>query len=68
MAPLLWMFISSIIPGKEMLNSGTNLLPKQFTLERYATIFGAGGEAASQAAVFRKSILNSFIVAGVSTL
>ena len=68
MAPLLWMFISSIIPGKEMLNSGTNLLPEQFTLERYATIFGAGGEAASQAAVFRKSILNSFIVAGVSTL
>ena len=68
MAPLLWMFISSIIPGKEMLNSGTNLLPEQITFERYATLFGAGGEAEAQAAVFRRSIANSFIVAGISTL
>lgn len=68
MAPLLWMFISSIIPGKEMLNSGTNLLPEQITFERYAILFGAGGEAEAQAAVFRRSIANSFIVAGISTL
>ncbi len=67
LAPLAWMVISSIIPGREMLESGSRILPHTVTLERYALIFGQGSEANAQAAVFRRSILNSTIVAGAST-
>lgn len=66
-APLLWMFISSIIPGREMLESSGRILPSALTFERYATIFGVSGEASAQAAVFRRAIFNSVIVAGTST-
>ncbi len=68
MGPLLWMAVSSIMPGREMLESGTRILPSAVTLERYAVIFGIDGQATQQALVFRRSILNSVIVAGVSTL
>lgn len=66
-APLLWMFISSIIPGREMLESSGRILPSALTFERYATIFGVSGEASAQAAVFRRAIFNSVMVAGTST-
>ena len=67
-APLAWMVISSIIPGRELLESGGRILPRTVTFERYALIFGQGSEANAQAAVFRRSILNSTIVAGASTV
>lgn len=49
-----------------MLESGTKILPSSIAFERYAAIFGINGQAARQALVFRRSILNSVIVAGVS--
>lgn len=74
LAPIAWMYISSIIPGKEMLSSSGSIIPSEFTQERYgAIIFGkeiesSGISMTEQAQVFRKAVLNSIIVAGSTTL
>lgn len=67
LAPLLWMVISSLIPGIEMLSGTGKILPQNLTFERYATIFGWSGTSNAQAAVFRRALLNSVIVACAST-
>jgi multiple sugar transport system permease protein len=60
-APLLWLFISSISTLNELLNVPVHWIPQEMTFERYRQIIYATGT--DSAAVFRRSILNSFIVA-----
>lgn len=74
LAPIAWMFLSSIIPGKELLISSGRLIPSEFTFERFnAIILGhpiasSGISMTEQALVFRKAVLNSIVVAGATTI
>lgn len=65
-APLLWLFISSISTLQELLNVPVHWIPQEPTFERYKQIIYATGT--DSAAVFRRSILNSFIVASSVTI
>lgn len=66
MAPLLWLFISSISTLSELLNAPVHWIPQEPTFERYKQIIYATGT--DSAAVFRRSMLNSFIVASAVTV
>jgi multiple sugar transport system permease protein len=72
-APVLWMVITSISEGKELLNLPPHWLPEQPTLERYQAILGSGqvnlwgATAASPGAAFLRGVLNSLVVAGTTT-
>ena len=65
-APLLWLFISSISTLSELLNVPVHWIPQEPTFERYKQIIYATGT--DSAAVFRRSMLNSFIVASAVTV
>jgi multiple sugar transport system permease protein len=65
-APLLWLFISSISTLSELLNAPVHWIPQAPTFERYKQIIYATGT--DSAAVFRRSMLNSFIVASAVTI
>ena len=65
-APLLWLVISSVSTLSELLNAPVHWIPQEPTLERYRQIIYATGT--DSAAVFRRSMLNSFIVASAVTL
>ncbi|HLE15440.1 MAG TPA: carbohydrate ABC transporter permease [Anaerolineales bacterium] len=65
-APLLWLFISSISTLKELLNTPVHWIPQEPTFERYRQILYATGT--DSAAVFRRSMLNSLIVASSVTV
>jgi multiple sugar transport system permease protein len=73
-APLLWMFISSISPTKSLLSTSGSLLPSQPTFERYSAIlFGGkinfnGTNISASAEVFKRSLLNSLIVTSITTV
>lgn len=70
--PVLWMFLSSITPSNEIIDAA-RLLPSKFTFDRYRMIFfgsqieGVNRNAAMQSAVFRNALVNSTIVAVVTT-
>lgn len=66
LAPPLWLFISSISTERELLNAPVHWIPQEPTLERYRQIIYA--EGSDSAVVFRRSILNSLIVASSVTL
>jgi multiple sugar transport system permease protein len=65
LAPPLWLFISSISTQKELLSAPVHWIPQEPTFERYLQIFNATGNDA--AAVFRKAMTNSLIIASVVT-
>jgi multiple sugar transport system permease protein len=72
--PIFWMFISSITPSKELLTLNGPWIPQHPNFQRYMAIL-LGGEInlngvsiAAPAGVFRKSILNSLIVSGLTTV
>jgi len=71
-APVLWMFISSATPGNEIIDA-SKLLPSHFTLDRYRMIFlgaqieGVNRNAGTQSMVFRQALVNSTIVAVLTT-
>lgn len=70
--PVLWMFISSLTPSNEIIDA-SRLLPSRFTFDRYRMIFlgkqieGVNSNAAAQSAVFRRALINSTLVAVVTT-
>jgi multiple sugar transport system permease protein len=66
LAPLFWLFISSISTLSELLNVPVHWIPQQPTFERYRQILYATGT--DSAAVFRRSMLNSFIIASSVTI
>lgn len=58
--PLLWVFKMSIITAAELQASPPTILPQDPTTESYTTIFNDAG--------FLRSVLNSVIVAGTTTV
>ena len=58
--PLLWVFKMSIITKGELQASPPTILPQDPTLESYAAIFADAG--------FLRSLLNSAVIAGVTTI
>ncbi len=66
LAPIAWLFISSISTTNELLSVPVHWIPQQPTFERYLQVVQATGQDA--AAVFRRSMLNSIIVASCVTV
>ncbi len=66
LAPLFWLFISSISTQNELISVPAHWIPQAPTFERYWEVLSAKGSDA--AAVFRTSMGNSLIVASVVTL
>ncbi|AEE92218.1 ABC-type transporter, integral membrane subunit [Tepidanaerobacter acetatoxydans Re1] len=58
--PYLWTFLTSIKPEKELYTPALQYLPRQPTLENYITLFNKTN--------FFKSMGNSFLVAGVTSI
>lgn len=58
--PLLWVFKMSIVTAAELQASPPTILPQDPTTESYTTIFSDAG--------FLRSVLNSVIVAGTTTI
>ena len=65
-APPVWLIISSISTQNELLSVPVHWIPQEPTFARYIEIITATGD--SQAAVFRKAMLNSIIIAASVTL
>ncbi len=66
LAPPLWLFISSISSQSELLSVPVHWIPREPTFERYREVLSATGS--DSAAVFRRSMANSLIVASVVTV
>ena len=66
LAPPAWLFISSISSQRELLNVPVHWIPQEPTFDRYRQIVVA--EGSDSAAVFRRSMLNSLIIATSVTL
>ncbi|NGM84634.1 carbohydrate ABC transporter permease [Paenibacillus sp. 7124] len=64
LSPLIWAFIISLSPGKELGSLARQWLPDSFTLMNYKQVLSLSDNAAS----FKNSLLNSLIVASVTTL
>ncbi len=65
LAPPAWLLISSISSQSELLSVPVHWIPQEPTLERYRQIINATTDSA---AVFRRSLFNSLIVAGTVTV
>lgn len=69
LAPFAWLVISSISPPRELLSAEPHWWPDAPTLERYRAIFASSDVGGTDvAANFRQAMINSFIVATVTTL
>lgn len=66
LAPLFWLFISSISTQNELISVPVHWIPQNPTLERYQAVISATGS--DSAAIFRVSMRNSLIVASLVTL
>jgi multiple sugar transport system permease protein len=71
LAPMAWMFISSITQGFELLSMPPNWIPKNPTFNRYISIFVSEqqqpGSLVGTASNFTRGLLNSLFVASVTT-
>ncbi|MHB0927946.1 MAG: carbohydrate ABC transporter permease, partial [Candidatus Nanopelagicales bacterium] len=67
-APFAWLFISSISPATELLATHPHWIPSHPTLSRYIAIFTSAEGAQDVAASFRQAMVNSLIVASVTTV
>jgi multiple sugar transport system permease protein len=65
LAPLGWLFYSSVVAETDLISRPLNFWPEHVTLERYDAIFTGSGTSA--ATLFRTAMLNSFLV-GTGTL
>lgn len=74
LAPFLWLIISSLSTQAELLSLPPHWLPQQPTLERYQNILFSsevafrGLTVSSPAAAFKQAMINSVIVAGLTTV
>jgi trehalose/maltose transport system permease protein len=59
-APVLWVLKMSLSPRPDLFATPPPIVPAHPTLGNYATVFGA--------AVFRRALLNSLLIAGCTTL
>ncbi len=62
MAPIVWMFFTSVMTAKDLVAHPLNLIPRNVTFYRYDQIFNSGN-LTDASYVFRKALLNSTIVA-----
>lgn len=68
LAPFAWLLISSISPPRELLSADPHWWPDDPTLERYRAIFAStDGSGTDVAANFRLAMVNSFVVATLTT-
>ena len=68
LAPFAWLLISSISPPRELLAPDPHWWPDDPTLERYRAIFATSdGNGTNVAANFRQAMVNSVIVATLTT-
>lgn len=69
-APILWMFISSVSENDFLLNSDAGFWPDHMTFRRYIDIFTAAssGGVQSTAKVFQQAIFNSLFVSIMTTI
>lgn len=73
LAPIAWMVVSSLTPSNQMVRDG-EILPDSFTLDRYRMVLlgeqieGVNRNAAAQSEVFRTALVNSLILAVMTTL
>ncbi|MBP8933687.1 MAG: carbohydrate ABC transporter permease [Candidatus Atribacteria bacterium] len=64
LAPLIWLLISSVADLKDLLKIPLQWIPENISFERYAKVlFSQGSESE-----FRKTMMNSFIVASAVTI
>lgn len=68
LAPFVWLVISSISPSTELLSVRTHWVPNNPTLSRYRQILSSAPGGDNVAANFRLAMVNSTIVATVTTL
>ncbi|WP_127125976.1 carbohydrate ABC transporter permease [Georgenia sp. SYP-B2076] len=68
LAPIAWLFISSISPSTELLAAHPHWWPSDPTLSRYHQIFTSAPGGDNVAATFRLAMLNSLIVAALTTV
>lgn len=71
-APLVWMFLSSVVNKVDLLNSGPLNLPKGLSFWRYGVIFAdipsvLSGEASTKTQVFVQGMFNSILCTVVTT-
>lgn len=62
LAPIVWMFFTSIMSAKDLTAHPLNLIPKNITFDRYAQIFKSVNST-DVTYVFRRALLNSSFVA-----
>ena len=67
LAPVVWMFLSSVMLPVDLTAKPLNLIPKRITFERYGQIFQST-TASDPAYVFRIALKNSFIIAAAVTI
>ncbi|HDQ73608.1 MAG TPA: carbohydrate ABC transporter permease [Chloroflexi bacterium] len=67
-APLAWLAISSVSTRAELLSKPPHWIPRKPTLEHYANILTTRPDAPDTARVFRRALLNSFIVSSSVTM
>lgn len=68
LAPFAWLLISSISPPRELLAADPHWWPEDPTLARYRAIFASSdGSGTDVAANFRQAMINSFVVATLTT-
>lgn len=65
-APLLWMFLSSVVDKVSLLDSGSLKIPQEISFERYVEIFrdipaAMSGAVATKTQVFVRGMLNSLL-------
>ncbi len=75
LAPFTWMVISSLSTQAELLSVPPHWIPQHPTLETYQALLGGGsisyrglGEVAAPIQAFSRAALNSFIIAGSTTV
>ena len=68
LAPFAWLLVSSISPPRELLAADPHWWPDHPTLERYRAIFASSdGSGTDVAASFRQAMVNSLVVATLTT-
>lgn len=67
LAPVVWMFLTSVMYPKDLISLPLKLIPREITFERYASVF-SDTNTSDPAYVFRMALKNSVIVAACVTL
>ena len=67
LAPVLWMFMTSIMQSVDLTAKPLKLIPETVTFDRFRQVF-ASSNSSDPAYVFRVALMNSFIIAAAVTL